>query len=66
MKIVKLKAITKRAKDRIATHGDEFEVLEVKTNARKPNEILLRSMDTRWLGWMEIGVEAEIVNEKVL
>lgn len=64
---IKLKGISKRGKERIKEHGDEFVLKQAMPNSSsKGNEILVESLDNtwrgeKWLGWFEVGKDVEIV-----
>lgn len=69
---VKLKGISKRGKDRINEHGETFQLIDSKTknftdSNKKGNDILVQSLNNtwrgqKWLGWLEIGRDVEIIN----
>lgn len=63
---IKLKAFSKRAKDRINQHGEIFRLIQ----KNKFNDfILVESLNNtfnknteKWLGWFEVDKDVEIIN----
>ena len=69
---IKLKGISKRGKNRINEHGENFELIKEDIDKNKdhdglPDRILVQSLNNtwrgqKWLGWLEIGKEVEIID----
>lgn len=65
---VKLKPISKRAKDRVNQHGDTFELVKDAPKSNCGHQILVESLNNtwrgaKWMGWFEVGKDVTILSK---
>ena len=62
-KVIKIEALSQRAKNRVREHGDTFTVRATGTvgTGGQLVDVSLVSMNGEWFGWFAVGKEIKIV-----
>jgi len=62
-KVIKIEAVSQRAKNRVREHGNTFTVRATGTVGLNTHiaDVLAVSMDGNWFGWFEVDKDIKIV-----